>query len=281
MNYFSVTQPQLIACNGRVADLRLKGKVEAERYIKGTPAHICKTLADLCSAPNGGRQRQLVFGDRVLIYEKGSKMSFVQSQKDGYVGYVSNSELCETPISFTHNVIAPLCHLYEDPNIKAREMMTLTMGAKIVCNKSKNGFTQTQEGWIKTNMIRKQGENLVDPVTVAERLLNAPYLWGGNSAMGIDCSGLIQLSCHLCGLSCPADSDMQADELGYPMQQNIPLQRGDLIFWKGHVAWVSTPKVIIHANAFHMATVKEDLESVITRIAMQGDGKPLSFKRLL
>ena len=273
--------PRLIACNGRVADLKLKGKVEADRFVNGKPAYICKTLADLFSRPTGGRQRQLVFGDNVLIYETYSEMSFVQSQKDSYVGYISNSALCETPISFTHYVIAPICHLYEEPNIKARDVMTLTMGAKIVGTTAKNGFTQTLEGWIKTNMIRKQGEWLKDPISVAEQLLNTPYLWGGNSAMGIDCSGLIQLSCHLCGLTCPADSDMQGDNLGYSLKEYVPLQRGDLIFWKGHVAWVSTPEMIIHANAFHMATVKEDLDNAIERIKVQGGGTPLSYKRLL
>ena len=276
-----MAHPRLIACNGRVADLELKGKVEARSYVKGKPARVCRTLADLFSQPNGVRQRQLVFGDRVLIYEKCSKMSFVRSEKDSYVGYISNSALCETSISSTHNVIAPICHLYEEPHIKAREVMTLTMGAKIFGSIVRNGFTQTREGWIKNNLIRERGEWLNDPVSVAEQLLSAPYLWGGNSAMGIDCSGLIQLSCHACGLTCPADSDMQAAELGYSLQENAPLQRGDLVFWQGHVAWLSAPEVIIHANAFHMAAVKEDLHCAIMRITKQGDGKPLFYKRLL
>ena len=269
-----------IASNGRVAALQLRGKVEADRYVPGKPAHVCKTLADLCRRPDGGRERQLLFGDRVLIYEKCAGMSFVQSEKDDYVGYIANCALCETPISFTHIVLAPICHLYQEPDIKAPEVMTLTMGAKLVGSTAKNGFIQTHEGWIKTNTIRKQEAGFTDPVSVAERLLNAPYLWGGNSAMGIDCSGLIQLACHLCGLNCPADSDMQAAELGYSLREHAPLQRGDLIFWEGHVAWVTAPEVILHANAFHMATVKEDLNSVIARIEMQGDGKPLCYKRL-
>ena len=269
-----------MANNGHVAALELKGKVKTKNYVEGKPAQVCVTLADLRDKPTGRRQRQLLFGDLVMIYETYENLCFVQSQKDDYVGYIKNSELSINPLPWTHLVIAPICHVYETADVKAADVMVLTLGAKLFCLDQKNGFVRIREGWIKTIAIAARDTQLNNPMEIAESLKNAPYLWGGNSAMGIDCSGLIQLTCNLCGLECPADSDMQAAELGYILDKEVKLRRGDLVFWNGHVAWVCTVDKILHSSAFHMATVEEDLAAAILRIEEKGDGTPICYKRL-
>jgi len=119
-----------------------------------------------------------------------------------------------------------------------------------------------------------------DPVTIATVLLGTPYLWGGNSAFGIDCSGLVQAACMVCGIACPGDSDMQAAGLGQLVTDGSPPRRGDLLFWKGHVAWVSGPDTILHANAHHMAVAYEGLVAAVARIAAQGGGPVTAHRRL-
>lgn len=119
-----------------------------------------------------------------------------------------------------------------------------------------------------------------DPVAVAELFVHTPYVWGGDSGFGIDCSGLVQAALTACGVECPRDSDMQEAELGQELPEDAPLRRGDLLFWKGHVAWVADPDTILHANAFHMAVTFEPMQDAINRIEAQGDGPVTARKRL-
>ena len=134
--------------------------------------------------------------------------------------------------------------------------------------------------FVPTCHLRSVQELESDPVKVAELFLGTPYLWGGNSAFGIDCSGLIQVACEACDIRCPGDSDMQEAELGRLLTEDEPLQRGDLLFWKGHVAMVVDSERLIHANAHHMAVAYEGINDAIARIERQGDGPVTSRKRL-
>ena len=271
---------RLTAYNGRVAAIELKGQVEADKFVRGEVSRISTPVADLRDTPNGSRQRQLLHGETLKIYDEISESFFVQADKDQYVGYVSKEAITQCSIQPTHVISVPLCHTYPYPDVKSEPTLQLTMGAKVIAVQGRNGFYETELGWISKKSASLIPTPFSDPVAVAEILVQSPYLWGGNSTLGIDCSGLVQLSCNLCQIACAADSDLQAASIGKVLGPKDNLKRGDLIFWKGHVAWISAPDMLFHANAFHMCAVWENLNSAIQRIEKQGGGKPTICRRL-
>lgn len=272
------SDPRLTPANGRVAAAFLKGQVEAATYASGAARQLTVPVSDLLHAPGGRRVRQLLMGERVTVYETLDGWCFVMAARDGYVGYLRDTDLGEGPMP-THRVSARATHVYSAPDFKASETASLSMASQVQILTTEGRFAQTPLGYIPTAHLALIDDLDSDPVAVAERLLGTPYLWGGNSAFGIDCSGLVQVGCLACGIPCPGDSDLQEAELGHDLPDDA-LKRGDLLFWKGHVAWVADPDTLIHANAFHMAVTYEHIQTAITRIAEQGDGPVTRRKRL-
>ena len=265
--------------NARLAAAHLAGRVAAPRFVEGEPASVTAALADLLAAPGGARDRQLLFGEAVTVYERREGWAFVQAAKDGYVGYVAEDAL-GAPARPTHRVAARATHLYPAPDMKRRERAALSLGARVVVTGVSGRFAETPGGFVPSCHLAPLDAPEADPVAVAARILGTPYLWGGNSAFGIDCSGLVQIACTACGIACPGDSDIQEAALGVPLAEDAPLRRGDLLFWKGHVAWLADAETLLHANARDMAVAFEPLGAAIARIEAQGDGPVTSRRRL-
>lgn len=273
-----MTDRRFTPANGRVAHVSLRGRVQAARFTEGAARSVCAPVADLRESPDGARDRQLLFGDLVLLLEERDGFGFVWSQKDGYAGYVALAAL-GPEIRPTHWVAAPATHLYAAPDIKAPEVMALPFGARLAVEP--NGvFAETADGgFVPSVHLKPVGAFYTDPVAVAEMFLGTPYLWGGNSRQGLDCSGLVQAALMACGQDCPPDSDMQM-HLGAEIAPEAPLVRGDLLFWAGHVALVVDRGTLIHANAHHMAVAHEPTDAAIARIAAQGDGPVIARRRV-
>jgi cell wall-associated NlpC family hydrolase len=181
----------------------------------------------------------------------------------------------------THWVAAPATHLYSGPDIKEREHAALSQGARLTIAKEHSRFFETDDGlFVPRRHLRTIGDWLDDPAAVAEGYLGTPYLWGGNSRTGIDCSGLVQASLLACGIPCPGDSDLQLAALSRELPPGSACQRSDLLFWPGHVAMAVDGQRMIHANAFNMAVTYEDIAAATARIAAQGEGSVLAVKRL-
>ncbi|MGH1353965.1 MAG: C40 family peptidase [Thalassovita sp.] len=270
---------RLTPANPRVAASFLRGQVEAQTFVEGTEKMIAIRCADLLSAPHGRRERQLLLGERVTMYEERAGWAFVQAEKDGYVGYLPIGQLEERRPA-THWVINRASHLYNDPDFKSHERMSLSMGSQFRVTGEIGRFYETPLGYVPKPHMAPLDRLANDPVEVAERYLGVPYLWGGNSIWGIDCSGLVQAACVACDLPCPGDSDLQEAALGRPIAEGKKLRRGDLLFWKGHVALVAGRGMLIHANAHHMAVAFEPIDEAIARIESQGDGPVTSRRRL-
>lgn len=264
--------------NGRVAASTLQGHVEAEIFSDGTPATVTAALTDIRRTPDGPRLRQLLLGDAVTVYDSGQGNSYVQSRKDGYCGYVCSAAL--GPLTEpTHWVQARATHVYTDANIKSADTMLLSLGARVTAKDEKNGFLEIGTGYVPKQHLSPVDQMAQNPLEVACQFLGAPYLWGGNSSTGLDCSALVQAAYLNCGLPCPGDSDLQCAELGAPVEIGSPFQTGDLLFWTGHVALVLSPDTMIHATAHPMAVVTENIQAALDRINTWGDAPLIAHKR--
>jgi cell wall-associated NlpC family hydrolase len=271
-----MTDRRLTAANGRVADMALAGTVTADRYLEGWPMQVGVAVTDLLAAPTGSRDRQLLMGADVTVYEDLDGWSFVKAV-DGYVGYVAKIDLV-APVTATHFVGTLATHSYTAEDIKSRDLQSLPFGARVTVIDERHKFFETNVGFVPKKHLREMSRPFSDPVTVAQLHFGVPYLWGGNSSRGIDCSGLVAAALSACQMPCPADSDMQCAGLGTAFSGNY--QRGDLVFWKGHVGMMVDDTTMIHANAHHMACVYEPVAKAILRIQAQGDGPVVAQRRL-
>jgi cell wall-associated NlpC family hydrolase len=268
-----------------LADARLKGEIASTRFVDGNKARIVVPVADLRAAPrpDSGVNSQLLFGEEVLVFEDADGWAWVQSQTDGYVGYVSDNTISTHNADATHVVTAPRTFIYPGPDLKKPRTAELSMGSLV----SVSDFVEARgttyavlasgEALIAKHLI-PFGKAIDDYVSVAETLLYTPYLWGGASAFGIDCSGLVQLSMRMAGRHVLRDSDMQAASIGEVLDPGAGLKRGDLVFWKGHVAIMTDPKNMIHANGHTMDVSREGLAEAIERIGYLY-GQPTGFRR--
>jgi cell wall-associated NlpC family hydrolase len=260
--------------------MHLQGQVEADAFVAGAARQVVAPLADLLRAPQGKRDRQLLRGAAVTVYEERDGWAYLQAQADDYVGYVRTASLGEAE-QMTHWVAAPASHAYSEPDIKSPEIMPLYFGAPLRVVSHMPKFYETDDGhYVPKPALRPLDRRFTDPATVAQLFFGAPFLWGGNSFAGIDCSGLIQAALLAAGQTCPGDSDQQEAALGRAMDDGEPLERGDLVFWRGHVAMAVDHETLIHANAFTMSVAYEPAAQAIKRIAAQGDGPVTSRKRL-
>jgi hypothetical protein len=271
-----VTDRRLTPANARAALASLRGIVDAPRYVAGDAARVSVPLVDLDRAPSGPRDRQLLLGEGVTVIDRHEGWAFLQAAKDGYCGYVPETALGAARAA-THRVIAPATHLYPQPKVQANELCALSCGSLLTVTGTTERFAETPDGFVPFQHLRAVDDPLPDPVAVATLFLGTPYLWGGNSRAGIDCSGLVQAALLACGIACPGDSDLQAQSVGRALLPDELPVPGDLIFWQGHVAMVADAGRIIHATAYRMAVIVEDMAAAVARIA--GLGLPVLARR--
>jgi cell wall-associated NlpC family hydrolase len=273
-----MTDPRSTPANDRVAALHLAEIPAGAVRVAPQPRRVLKPVCDLLRGPQGRRDRQVLCGEVVDAYECRDGWCFVQARKDGYVGYLASTDLGPDAVA-THWVARPATHVYDAPDIKSSDRAALSFGSRLTVIDETAMFVETDQGFVPKVHLLPVDRTMDDPVAVAELFLGAPYLWGGNSWFGLDCSGLVQAAMTACGLDCPGDSDQQQVALGTDVADG-EMKPGDLLFWKGHVGMVARNDRLIHSNAYQMAVGFEPLQNAIKRIEAQGDGRPTAHKRL-
>jgi cell wall-associated NlpC family hydrolase len=250
--------------------------VDAPRYVEGDLRQVVRGAAPLWSRPDASRgwATQLLYGEGVKVYEQKDGWAWVQAERDGYVGYVPADALSAEVTASTHRVTVPGTFIYAEPDAKALTGLHLSLNSLVRVADFSGSFAELAGGgFVPTRHIAEIGSFAADFVAVAEQLVGSPYVWGGKTPLGLDCSGLVQVAMHAAGLDCPRDSDMQMAELGTPvdmLNDLAGLQRGDLVFWKGHVGILRGATTLLHANAHHMAVAAEPFKGAVERIACSG-----------
>lgn len=267
--------PLLNPYRGDLAAASLKGRVEAERFVQPERMQVAATTAPVRCAPRGDAEMisEALHGEHVDVYEDADGWIWGQLCADGYVGYLPAGALARSPREPTHRVCVPRTFVYPRPHIKAPPADTLTLNARVAVEGEDGDFHLTAQGtYLFKRHLAPIGSVEPDFVAVALRFLGTPYLWGGKSVGGIDCSGLVQVACEAAGIPCLRDSYMQRETLGTPLADADPgrLRRGDLLFWQGHVGIMADRHTLLHATAHSMLTVLEPLDEVLRRISGLG-----------
>ena len=264
-----------------LAAASLRGRVEAERYLEGVARAVKAASAPLRRRPldEAPLDSEALHGESVTVYDERDGYAWAQLDRDGYVGYLPADAL-GPPIAPTHRVAALRTHAYPGPSIKAPPRFGVSLGALVNIRRFEGDFAIAADG---AHYFARHLSPLdaVEPdfVAVAELFLNVPYLWGGRTSEGIDCSGLAQTALRAAGIPAPRDSDMLESETGKWMSPDSRLQRGDLVFWRGHVGIMSDAETLLHANGYHMRVVKEPLPAAKARIAASSGGPVTSVNR--
>jgi cell wall-associated NlpC family hydrolase len=277
--------PRITPARADLAAKSLEGKVPAARYAEGRLYEVVAPQAPLRQAPrpDAPLDTEALKGEHVTIYDENEEgWAWGQLAADNYVGWLPLGALAPPGAPPTHKVAVLRTFAFPGPSIKLPPVEAFPFGAKLAVTRVEDRMAVTDSGfYVPAVHLQPVGDNESDFVAVAERFLGAPYLWGGKTVLGLDCSGLVQITLAACGAFCPRDTDMQERAVGMVVGDSSYFQfrRGDLLFWKGHVAIVRDAANLLHANAFHMAVAIEPIAQAVARIRAAGS-EVTSVRRL-
>ena len=277
--------PRLTPARADLAAGSLRGQVDAERFVEGELFTVAHELADLKRAPrpDAPLDTQLLFGETVTAYDEENGWAWVQAARDGYVGYVAANALARGATAPTHRVVVQRTLIYPAPDMKRPVAGAIPLGGDVLATEAIGAFSRLDgHGFVFSAHLAPQDDVVCDYVAVAEGFIGTPYLWGGKTSLGIDCSGLVQAATMAAGANLPRDTDLQV-RVGEAVSLDKgarPLARGDLVFWTGHVGIMRDATTLLHANAHHMLVASEPLEAARERIRAASGSDITTIRRL-
>jgi len=268
----SKLDPRLNAYREDLADAALEGRITAERFAAPRLMQVIEPVISVHKQPRFDAMQitQALMGETVKLFAEEEGWAWVQLTRDGYVGYVNANALSSSPVAPSHRVAVPSTFLYPEASLKSQPALSITLNAQVTVVDESGAFSRLSNGhFVFAAHLKGTDEYETDFVAVAEWFRHVPYYWGGKSAQGLDCSGLVQLALEATGLPALRDSDMQEETLGHKLMANDldSLRRGDLVFWNGHVGIMTDDRTLLHANGHHMMVVAEPLKDAVERIA--------------
>ena len=274
---------RLTPARADIADERLRGIVDAARFVAGKARTVISPAAPVRREPHGDAplDTEALMGEPVTVYDEHDGYAWAQLGTDGYVGYLPSEALGPAAAAPTYRVTALRTFIYPGPNLKLPHLGYLSLGAGVTPAEVQSEYVRLSTGgWVYAEHLGQAGTHVPDYVSVAERLIGVPYLWGGKTSLGLDCSGIVQLSLAMAGISAPRDTDMQQGALGTEVEPTSGLIRGDLVFWRGHVGIMLDEARLLHANGYHMAVWSEPLAEAEARIREKTFGPITGVRRL-
>src|SRR5262249_22256203 len=260
----------------------LEGKIKAARFVDGEAREVVEPHVPLrrLPSPDAPLDTEALMGERVTVFETTDEgWAWGQLEADGYVGFIAANGLAAPGPRPPHRVSALRTLVFPAASFKLPPIGALPLDARLAVVRTEGRFAVTVSGgYVPMGHLAPIDSREADFVAIAERFIGTPYLWGGKTSLGLHCSGLVQVALPACGIACPRDTDMQEGALGEAVAEG-PRRRGDLIFWKGHVAIARDETTMVHANAFHMAVAIEPIEQAIARIRAS-DGEVTSVRRV-
>jgi cell wall-associated NlpC family hydrolase len=272
-----VIDPRLTPARSDLAAAKLKGQVNADRFVDGVRKQMTSGVSPLRETPShfARLETQLLLGETFDVYDERDGWAWGQNIADGYVGYVEAKDLSADVIAPTHRVGVLRTIVFPEPDIKSTPLLFASLNAKVRVTRTEGRFAEIGGAYAIAQHLRPMNAFVSDWVASAELFLRVPYLWGGKDSLGLDCSGLVQTALETGGVNALRNADMQETSLGRDIPPDSTLQRGDLVFWDGHVAIARNESELLHANALHMMTAIEAVTAAFTRI-----GQPRTIKRL-
>lgn len=276
--------PRRHAYRDDIAHDSLSDRVKAARYVSGERRQVKAPVLPLRRAPrpDSRLESEALLGEMLILLDEEEGWAWVQLERDGYVGYIPADGLTADIVTPTHRIAALRTYVFARPDGKSVPLSMLSLNAAVRVTGEEGRFIAIEGGgFVFAGHAAPLGTVAPDYVAVAEGFLGAPYLWGGRTSIGLDCSGLVQLSAEAAGIKCPRDADLQAQECGLPVAERdaLELRRGDLVFWDGHVGIMASPTELLHANAHHMAVKCEPLDVAKARIKAALASDPIGVRR--
>jgi cell wall-associated NlpC family hydrolase len=277
--------PRRHAYRADLADEALRGRVDAARFAAARDFVLAVPATALRRHPtrDAPLESEALAGETVRVFEtRADGWSWVQLGRDRHVGYVETATLAPPGAAPTHRLTVPRSLVYPEPDMKTPPLSWLPLGARFAAAAEDGRFLRLARGGfvIARHAAALDAAPAADFVAVAEAFLSVPYLWGGKTGLGIDCSGLVQVALDAAGHAPPRDSDMQQAELGRDVEDRGALRRGDLVFWKGHVGVMRDARTLLHANGHHMLVAEEPLAAAAARTESRGGGPIVAVRRL-
>lgn len=269
--------PRLTPARSDLAAAKLKGQVNADRFVEGVRKQMKNGVSPLREAPShfARLETQVLLGETFDVYDERDGWAWGQNVRDGYVGYVETKDLSADVSAPTHRVGVLRTIVFPEPDVKSQPLLFLSLNAKVRVARVEGRFADIGAGYAIAEHLTPIDSAVGDWVASAELFLRVPYLWGGKDSLGLDCSGLVQTALETGGVSALRNADMQETSIGREIAADSALQRGDLVFWDGHVAIARNAEELVHANALHMMTAIEAAAEAFARI-----GPPRTFRRL-